>query len=87
VFAQRQAGKLHSVLAYYVEMTKLETKRALAVIKKIERLNKREAELLASIPANVDVDTATLKKIVKYSPLLKRESALLSQLEKILENM
>jgi hypothetical protein len=87
VFAQRQAGKLHSVLADYVEMTKRETKRALALIKKIVRLNKREAELLASIPANVDVDTATLNKIVKYSPLLKRESALLSQLEKILENM
>jgi hypothetical protein len=68
-------------------MTKRETKRALALIKKIGRLNKREAELLASIPANVDVDTATLKKIVRYSPLLKRESALLAQLEKILEKM
>ena len=59
----------------------------MALIKKIARLNKREAELLASIPTNVDVETATLKKIVRYSPLLKRQSALLVQLEKILENM
>jgi hypothetical protein len=51
------------------------------------RLNKREAELLASIPANVDIDTATLKTIVKYSPLLKRESALLSQVAKILQKI
>jgi len=68
-------------------MTKREVRRALALIKKIARLNKREAELLASIPTNVEVDTATLKKIVKYSPLLKRQSALLAQLEKILEKM
>ena len=59
----------------------------MALIKKIARLNKREAELLASIPTNVEVDTATLKKIVRYSPLLKRQSALLVQLEKILEKM
>ena len=84
----KQAETFPSVLPHsYGAMTKRETKRALALIKKIGRLNNREAELLASIPAHVNVDTATLKKIVKYSPLLKRELALLAQLEKILEKM
>jgi hypothetical protein len=68
-------------------MTKRETRRALALIKKISRLNKREAALLSSIPTDATVDNATVKKIVTYSSLLKRESALLSQLEKILEKM
>jgi hypothetical protein len=66
---------------------KREAKRALALIKKIARVNKREAELLASIPTDVAVDNATVKKIVTYSSLLKRESAFLAELKTILEKM
>jgi len=66
---------------------KREAKRALALIKQIARVNKREAELLASIPTDVAVDNATVKKIVTYSSLLKRESAFLAELKTILEKM
>jgi hypothetical protein len=68
-------------------MTKRELRQALAMIKKIARLNAREAALLASIPTDVAADNATLKKIVTYSSLLKRESALLQELETILRKM
>jgi hypothetical protein len=68
-------------------MTKRETRRALALIKKISRLNDREAQVLASIPTDATVDNTTVKKIVTYSSLLRRESALLTQLQKILEKM
>jgi hypothetical protein len=68
-------------------MTKQETRRALALIKKIARLNKREAKLLASIPTDVAVDNATLKKIVTYSSFLKQQSAFLTELETILKKM
>jgi hypothetical protein len=64
---------------------KRETSRALAIVKKITRLNKREAELLASIPTDVAVDNVTLKKMVTYSSFLKRQSALLAELETILK--
>jgi hypothetical protein len=64
---------------------KRETSRALAIVKKITRLNKREAELLASIPTDMAVDNVTLKKMVTYSSFLKRQSALLAELETILK--
>ena len=44
-------------------------------------------QLLASIPTDVAVDNATIKKIVTYSSLLKRESAFLAELKTILEKM
>ena len=68
-------------------MTKREARQALALIKKIVRLSKREATVLSSIPTDAEVDNATVKKIAVYGSLLKRQSALLTQLETILKKM
>ena len=68
-------------------MAKRDVRRGLAITKKIARLNKREAEVLASIPTDMAVDNATVKKIVTYGSLLKRQSALITELEAILKTM
>ena len=74
-------------MPYDLTMTKREARQALALIKKIVRLSKREATVLCSIPTDAEVDNATVKKIAVYGSLLKRQSALLTQLETILKKM
>ena len=68
-------------------MTKREAKHALAILQKMAALNKRETELLATIPARVADDSAAVVKIVAYGSLLKRQSELLRELETILEQI
>jgi hypothetical protein len=68
-------------------MTKREAKRALATLNKIAVLNKRETELLATIPARVADDSATVVKIIAYGSLLKRQAELLRELATILEQV
>jgi|SRR5262249_47029218 len=81
------AGTRVEGVPYDLTMTKREARQALALIKKIVRLSKREATVLSSIPTDAEVDNATVKKIAVYGSLLKRQSALLTQLETILKKM
>jgi len=68
-------------------MTKREARQAIALIKKIVRLSKREATVLSTIPTDAEVDNGTVKKIAAYGSLLRRQSALLVELETIIKRM
>ena len=87
-FAEKKVVDIwQSQLVVPLSMTKREAPQALALIRKIVRLSKREARVLSSIPTDAEVDNATVKKIAAYASLLKRQSALLAQLETILKKM
>src|SRR5262249_35167303 len=78
------AGTRVEVEPYDLTMPKREARQALALIKKSGRLSKREATVLSSIATDAEVDNATLKKIAGYGSLLKRQSALLTQVGPLL---